>query len=160
MAAIAPSYEQAAAQPLLRLEGIVKQFPGVRALDGVDFELRAGEVHVLFGENGAGKSTIINILAGTFGADTGRYTFDGQPVTNLTPVKARRLGIQPVFQESRGGGWKVISFAAKRARGRMARFAIEHRVDDPRQLEAFDEDGYRFAPHASTHETWVFRRAA
>lgn len=68
--------------------------------------------------------------------------------------------IQPVFQESRGGGWKVISFAAKRARGRMARFAIEHRLDDPQQLKAFDEDGYRFAPAASTHETWVFRRAA
>ncbi len=88
-----------AAQPLLRLEGIVKCFPGVRALDGVDFDLLPGEVHVLFGENGAGKSTIINVIAGTFGADEGRYTFDGQAVTSLTPIKARRLGIQPVFQE-------------------------------------------------------------
>lgn len=86
-------------KPLLRLGGIVKQFPGVRALDCVDFELRPGEVHVLFGENGAGKSTIINIIAGTFGADEGHYIFDGQPITGLTPIKARRLGIQPVFQE-------------------------------------------------------------
>lgn len=85
--------------PLLRLEGIVKTFPGVRALDGVDFELHAGEVHVLFGENGAGKSTIINIIAGTFGPDAGRYLFDGAPLAQLTPVRARRLGIQPVFQE-------------------------------------------------------------
>lgn len=91
--------ETKAETPLLRLEGIVKTFPGVRALDGVDFELHAGEVHVLFGENGAGKSTIINIIAGTFGQDAGRYLFDGATLAQLTPVRARRLGIQPVFQE-------------------------------------------------------------
>src|SRR5690606_21085969 len=85
--------------PLLRLEGVVKQFPGVRALDGVGFELRPGEVHVLFGENGAGKSTIINIIAGIFPPDEGRYVFDGQEIKGLTPFKARQLKIQAVFQE-------------------------------------------------------------
>lgn len=66
--------------------------------------------------------------------------------------------VQPVFQEWRDGRWKVISFAAKRARGRMARFAIERRIDDPSQLEAFDLDGYRFEPAASTTSVRVFRR--
>lgn len=84
---------------LLRLTGIVKNFPGIRALDGVDFDLRSGEVHVLFGENGAGKSTIINIIAGTFAPDSGTYEFDGEQITGLTPITARQRGIQPVFQE-------------------------------------------------------------
>src|SRR5690606_27279840 len=83
--------------PLLRLEGVVKQFPGVRALDGVGFELRPGEVHVLFGENGAGKSTIINIIAGIFTPDEGRYTFAGQDIRGLTPFKASTLQIQAAF---------------------------------------------------------------
>ncbi len=68
--------------------------------------------------------------------------------------------VQPVFQEARGGAWKVTGFAAKRARGRMARFAIEGRIDEPERLKAFDADGYRFVPGVSTADTWVFRRAA
>jgi ribose transport system ATP-binding protein len=83
----------------LRLTGVVKTFPGVRALDGVDFELRPGEVHALFGENGAGKSTIINIIAGNFAPDAGRYEYEGAQVQQLTPHKARVLGISAVFQE-------------------------------------------------------------
>lgn len=87
------------AAPRLRLTGVVKTFPGVRALDGVDFELRPGEVHVLFGENGAGKSTIINIIAGSFGPDAGRYEYEGRELAHLTPHRARALGISAVFQE-------------------------------------------------------------
>jgi cytoplasmic iron level regulating protein YaaA (DUF328/UPF0246 family) len=68
--------------------------------------------------------------------------------------------VQPVFQERRGQAWKVISFNAKRARGAMTRYAIEHRIDDPRALQAFDVDGWRFEPAASEARTWVFRRDA
>lgn len=68
--------------------------------------------------------------------------------------------VQPVFQERRDGGWKVISFAAKRARGAMTRFAIERRLTDPDGLKAFAEDGYRFDPAASDDRTWLFRRDA
>jgi cytoplasmic iron level regulating protein YaaA (DUF328/UPF0246 family) len=68
--------------------------------------------------------------------------------------------VQPVFQDRRGDGWKVISFNAKRARGAMARFAIEHRLEDPQGLKAFDADGWRFAPRVSDASSWVFRRDA
>ncbi|MGH7121764.1 MAG: sugar ABC transporter ATP-binding protein [Acetobacteraceae bacterium] len=84
---------------LLTLRGISKHFPGVIALDNVDFDLHHGEVHVLFGENGAGKSTLINIVAGTFPPDSGSFTFDGEEITHLTPLRARLIGISPVFQE-------------------------------------------------------------
>lgn len=68
--------------------------------------------------------------------------------------------VQPVFQDRRADGWKVISFNAKRARGAMARFAIERRIDDPEALKDFDADGWRFEPGASGATTWVFRRDA
>ncbi len=84
---------------LLSMRGISKRFPGVLALDGVDFELKKGEVHVLFGENGAGKSTLINVIAGTFGPDEGTFDYQGKPVSHLTPHQARLMGISPVFQE-------------------------------------------------------------
>lgn len=89
----------AAQASLIEIRGISKSFPGVKALDDVDFDLRAGEVHVLFGENGAGKSTLINIIAGTFPQDRGAYAFMGQPLRGLTPHRARVMGISPVFQE-------------------------------------------------------------
>jgi ribose transport system ATP-binding protein len=84
---------------LLELSGVSKFFPGVVALDGVDFDLRPGEVHVLFGENGAGKSTLINIIAGTYAPDAGEFRFRGEEIGRLTPHMARMMGISPVFQE-------------------------------------------------------------
>jgi ribose transport system ATP-binding protein len=84
---------------LLELTNISKRFPGVVALDGVDFDLRRGEVHVLFGENGAGKSTLTNIIAGTFPPDAGIFRYRGREITYLTPHSARVIGISPVFQE-------------------------------------------------------------
>jgi ribose transport system ATP-binding protein len=85
--------------PILQSQGLSKQFPGVLALDAVDFELRAGEVHVLFGENGAGKSTLIQILAGVHRPTGGRVLFRGQPVELQGVHHARTLGISAVFQE-------------------------------------------------------------
>jgi ribose transport system ATP-binding protein len=85
--------------PLLQLGAITKHFPGVRALDAVDFELRAGEVHVLFGENGAGKSTLIQVVAGALRPDGGTIVFRGQPLELFSVHQARALGISAVFQE-------------------------------------------------------------
>lgn len=87
------------APPLLEMRGIVKTFPGVRALDGVSFSLRAAEVHALVGENGAGKSTLMKILAGALHADAGEILLDGQTVTIDGPRAAERLGIGMIYQE-------------------------------------------------------------
>ncbi|MDN3293865.1 sugar ABC transporter ATP-binding protein [Streptomyces ficellus] len=85
--------------PLLTMSGITKSFPGVRALDGVDLEVRAGEVHCLLGQNGAGKSTLIKVLAGAHQPDDGTITWRGEQVTLTSPVAAMRLGIATIYQE-------------------------------------------------------------
>ncbi|MBP2703380.1 sugar ABC transporter ATP-binding protein [Microbispora sp. RL4-1S] len=86
-------------RPLLRMRGIVKQFPGVRALDGVDLEVRAGEVHCLLGQNGAGKSTLIKILSGAQEPDAGEILLDGEAVRLTTPTAAMARGIATIYQE-------------------------------------------------------------
>jgi ribose transport system ATP-binding protein len=95
----APGAARPSDEILLRMQGISKRFPGVQALDGVDFDLRRGEVHVLFGENGAGKSTLINVIAGTFPPDAGTIEYKCRTIAHLTPHQARAMGISPVFQE-------------------------------------------------------------
>lgn len=87
------------AAPLLRLRGIRKAYPGVIALDGVDFDLRAGEVHVLLGENGAGKSTFVRILSGATTRDAGEIEIDGRAVEIAGPRDAQKLGISAIYQE-------------------------------------------------------------
>ena len=84
---------------ILRMEGVRKTFPGVVALDGVDFDLRRGEVHVLLGENGAGKSTLIKMLSGAHRPDGGRVLVDGSPVRINGAQDAERLGIATIYQE-------------------------------------------------------------
>ncbi len=81
------------------MTGIVKTFPGVRALDGVSFDVREGEVHALVGENGAGKSTLMKILAGAQPADSGEIFIDGKKVSIADPKHAEALGIGMVYQE-------------------------------------------------------------
>ena len=85
--------------PLLRMEGIVKRFAGVTALRGVDFALRAGEVHALVGENGAGKSTLIKIMTGAYRRDGGRMWLSGSEVDFRSPAEAQAAGVTAVHQE-------------------------------------------------------------
>ncbi|MEN9229865.1 MAG: ABC transporter ATP-binding protein [Thermostichus sp. DG02_5_bins_236] len=106
--------------PLVQMQGIRKAFPGVLANDGVDFELRPGEIHALLGENGAGKTTLMNILAGLYQPDSGQIRLRGQPIRIGSPRQAIQRGIGMVHQHfmlvqsftvadnivlGQGGGW-------------------------------------------------------
>jgi len=132
---------------LLELRGIGKTFPGVVALAGVDFTVRAGEIHALLGENGAGKSTLIKVLTGVHPADAGEIRLAGQLIRPAAPKEAERLGISTVYQEvnlvpslsvaenitlGRQPGalgflnWRAIR---RRARAALARLEVECDVD-------------------------------
>jgi simple sugar transport system ATP-binding protein len=84
---------------IIVLKGIYKSFPGVQALDNVDFTLQVGEIHALMGENGAGKSTLIKIMTGVERQDKGVITLDGKETSIKSPQHAQTLGISTVYQE-------------------------------------------------------------
>src|SRR5258706_3796110 len=92
----APAAELA---PVLETVGIGKTFPGVKALQNVDFRLYPGEVHTLMGQNGAGKSTLINVLTGVLAPDGGEIRLGGVPVQFASPQEAEAAGIRTLYQE-------------------------------------------------------------
>ena len=131
------------------MRGIEIQFPGVKALDGVDFSLKAGEIHALLGENGAGKSTLVKCLTGVHHMDAGTILFDGKEIRPTSPQDAYTMGISTVYQEinlcpnltvaenifvgrqpMKHGtiNWKEIN---KRARELMSRFHMDIDVTRP-----------------------------
>jgi simple sugar transport system ATP-binding protein len=83
----------------LKLEGIKKSFSGVKALKGVDLEIRKGEIHCLAGENGSGKSTLIKVISGVHDATEGNIYIEGNKIDRLTPIEAIRHGIQVIYQD-------------------------------------------------------------
>src|SRR5262245_49623589 len=84
---------------LLSVQGMSKKFPGVQALDGVNFSVRRGEIHALMGENGAGKSTLIKVLTGVYPRDGGTVVMNGKPIHPHSPKDAEAVGISTVYQE-------------------------------------------------------------
>ncbi len=119
--------------PLLALRSVAKSFGGARALRGVDFDLRPGEVHALLGENGAGKSTLIKIVTGAHRPDSGTVTVGGTVVSDLTPASAQALGIACIYQQpalfpdltvaeniglrlERGAAFRRVDWTTRRAR--------------------------------------------
>jgi galactofuranose transport system ATP-binding protein len=85
--------------PRLEARGVSKQFPGVLALDAVDFVLQAGEIHSIMGENGAGKSTLIKVVTGVYSRDGGQVLLDGKPIHPRSVLDAQEAGISTVYQE-------------------------------------------------------------
>ncbi|MET3926932.1 ATP-binding cassette domain-containing protein [Devosia sp. 2618] len=135
----------------LAVEGIVKTFPGVKALGGVSFDCRPGEIHALVGENGAGKSTLMRVLTGVYRPDAGTILIDGKPVTLTGPADSADHGIAMVYQDTnlvpdldavqniflgREPGGAIIDYAAMReaARSVLARLGedidLRERVGD------------------------------
>src|SRR6266536_5829352 len=86
-------------QNIVKMQGIAKSFPGVVALEDVDFSLRKGEIHALIGENGAGKSTLIKVLTGVEHPDAGSIELDGKFIQVRSPQHSQELGISTVYQE-------------------------------------------------------------
>ena len=84
---------------IVEMKNIVKQFPGVLALDNVNFQLKPGEVHVLLGENGAGKSTLIKVLSGAYQENAGEIFIDGEQVKINSPQDAIDNGLRFIYQE-------------------------------------------------------------
>src|SRR5688572_1817975 len=95
-----PVHSDHPGSPLLVMSGISKQFPGVRALDDMQLEVRSGEVHAVVGENGAGKSTLMHILAGVHQPQAGKIDFAGKEQVQFADEQAaQRMGIAIVYQE-------------------------------------------------------------
>jgi len=143
---------------LLRVEGLVKNFPGVVALDGVSFDLHAGEVHVLLGENGAGKSTLIKCLAGVYQPDGGQVFVDGSPVHIHNTAQAQALGIATIYQEF--NLVPQLSVAENVMLGRQPR---SFGIVDPRRMHAeasraMERVGLRLDPRTPVSRLGVARQ--
>ena len=94
-----PLAESQVGGPILKMTGVSKRFPGVRALENVHLEVGPSEIHALLGENGAGKSTLLKILSGAHSADAGEIELFGKPAAFATPHDAQRAGIVTIYQE-------------------------------------------------------------
>jgi simple sugar transport system ATP-binding protein len=138
---------------VLQMTGISKSFPGVRALSGVDFTVRAGEVHALMGENGAGKSTLVKVLTGVYPRDGGEVRFDGRPINPRSPQDAEACGISTVYQEinlipelsvaeniclgRQPRRWGLIDWRGVRARAERALARLELSIDVSQNLSSY-----------------------
>src|SRR5262247_4887516 len=134
---------------LLKVDSISKSFGAVRALKGVSFDLREGEVHALVGENGAGKSTLIKIITGALQPDwhdSGSLSINGRQIIENSPSLAKRLGVAAIYQQpalfpdlsvaenlalglERGGLWRRVSWRGRNARAKELLGRIGARID-------------------------------
>src|SRR4051812_21551476 len=114
----------------LELRDIIKVFPGVRALDGVSMEIHGGETHMLLGENGAGKSSLMKVLCGAYKADAGQILLDGHLLAIDSPADAARAGIAVIFQEF--SLVPHLNIAQNLFLGRESRGALPGMVDEAR----------------------------
>ena len=116
----------------MRVSGISKSFPGVKALSNIDFAVRKGTVHALCGENGAGKSTLMKIINGLYKADEGQVFIDEKPVEIKNPIQARELGISMIAQELNYAS--ELSVEVNIFMGRLTDHLKEPRKQGPSQL--------------------------
>ncbi|WP_207721105.1 sugar ABC transporter ATP-binding protein [Anaerofilum hominis] len=134
---------------ILKMEGITKLFPGVRALDNVQLELRKGEVHAVIGENGAGKSTLMKILLGIYIADEGTIVYKGEPVRYTSPLEALSHGIAMIHQEI--SLIPTMDVAENIWLGREKRFLKGRLIDRKARYQATEELLEKLDIHLDSH---------
>jgi ABC-type sugar transport system ATPase subunit len=132
---------------LLSMEGISKQFPGVRALSNVELHTRKGTVHALMGENGAGKSTLMKALSGVVRPDAGEIEFDGVPAVISSPVVARQYGVGIVYQELSLFPQRSVLANLFVNREPLRRGLVSIRAMEQRSADLLDRLGLRFDVH-------------
>lgn len=143
--------------PLFELRGIGKTFPGVRALDDVSFEIRPGQVHMLLGENGAGKSSLMKVLCGAYTADSGTLHCNGSQVLIRGPADAKALGIAVIFQEFSLVPYLTVAqniFLGREPRGRLPG-SIDHTQMREAARRVLSSMGSDISPDRPLHELGV-----
>ena len=138
------------ADPLIRMQGIDKAFPGVQALEDAQFELRPGEVHALVGENGAGKSTLMKVLTGIYQRDAGTIEVAGQEVEVRNPRAGRDLGISMIHQELVLAPHLTVAqniYMGREPRGRLS-FMVDDKEQVRQTAELVDRLGLKLEPTA------------
>ena len=143
---------------IVSMTDICKNFPGVKALDHVNFELRSGEVMALIGENGAGKSTLMKILSGVYTKDSGTVKINGQEYDDLNPKKAQQLGVAIIHQEL--NMCKHLSVAENIYLGRELRgkFCIDNKTMEAESQKILDELGIDIKPWESVGDLPVSKQ--
>jgi ribose transport system ATP-binding protein len=145
------------ADPLIRMEGIDKAFPGVQALKDAHFELRPGEVHALVGENGAGKSTLMKVLTGVYHRDAGTIEVQGRQVEVPNPRAGRDLGISMIHQELLLAGHLTVAqniYLGREPRGRLG-FTVDDKEQVRQAAELVERLGLRLDPTAKANDLKV-----
>ncbi len=137
--------------PLLSVQSLTKNYQSLCALDSVDFELRAGEVHVLFGENGAGKSTLISILAGANRPTSGQIEMKGKEISLTSVHEARQHGISAVFQEFSLIPQMTVEENLFLGAEHSRRFILDKGSMHREALELLDELGFDLQPNQRVH---------
>lgn len=134
---------------LLRMEGIEKTFPGVKALSGVNLVLESGELHALIGENGAGKSTLMKILAGVYRKDAGEIFVNGSKIDLLDPDISLKLGISIIYQEFNLFSDLTVAeniFIRREPKNKSLKFVIDYKEQKKRTQEVLDALNLKIKP--------------
>lgn len=134
---------------LLRMEGIEKTFPGVKALSGVNLVLESGELHALIGENGAGKSTLMKILAGVYRKDAGEIFVNGNKIELLDPDISLKLGISIIYQEFNLFSDLTVAeniFIRREPKNKSLKFVIDYKEQKRKTQEVLDALNLKIKP--------------
>ena len=143
---------------ILEMTDIVKEFPGVRALDGVELKLRPGQVHGLMGENGAGKSTLMKCLIGIYHKTSGSIRFKGKEINFKSPIEALQNGISMIHQELNPVLERPVSENVWLGREPYKGFHIDHKKMRADTIELFKEMDLNIDPDEKMGNLTVAQR--